>query len=1339
MNRLLIVLAGVGFLLSQSYAADVVLWTNFTSAGETLLVSEDTWLTQDAPTLEKVIGVEFVFEGGVTNYISGSGDLSITSEYPSDGLEGLKNSYVLDASQYTGDIQVKVDLSNYTDTQSITNAAGEARARAESQIMDLYRYVPPNLMQDMTLVNVGGTADLNLQIDDLAGSDLEHSAVADAKGQEAVEAIMYADVFSGNIASYATGGIARISAEISGVEPGESGFTTSASADASAIDDLKSVTHFSGSLVSDAVGGQASSIVQGDRFGSDRLWVHGLANGRESYGVENNRSTIDIFDGRILAHGRGGEAFSQLEGNVFDGTSVDLVAAAETIAGGIEQFDVGDFSGDISAVAEQGDATVKFKADIVTNNASIILEADTRAVAQSSNKRLSADQFSGKWSAIANGGTAHVDLSIRFAESVLIDGQAIAHASAEGINSANFMVDYFSGEMVVDATGGVARITSNVGRANELYAKAWAEALVSSSMRGIEFSGEASATAVGGAAISAGRADAGAKAWGSDAHFVQENFSGEIAVFAQGGFASSKDVEIAYEESDDMRLDTIASAFAYGVDGDVNTTNFTGAILVQGIGGNTEQEISSTGLSVTNNVSSEAGGVGGKLTAMNFSGEISAKSRAGSATLYTSGEGEYELGINATAHAYGIKGTDHYTESLYVDDFSGKISATAVGGDATIGMIGTGGIHSDYTDVATVAASAYAISAPEIDVHHLSGDIDASATGGSVLISTGWSAPASFTTDVDMDAVAVGILGERVIISNFTGNITAAATAGKSTVYLGTEPVGIAQATGIEVAADDGGQLYLNAQSGSIKAIIHAPEGVSPTNLPPESYAHAISSGFGADTLLLGDVEIVGDLSMGGGEDLVEIYGNTRMQGDIYTGEGEIDFRISTGVLTPIGHVRMGGLRNSSLQIDASGGLDFELYEDPADPQNSLLDVEGGVVADAGATIAAAPAAGVTAASLTGNRYEVIRSTDGINGEFDVSVQSLLDLAITNSANSVWITPLGTVAEQESPVVAVSAASVNALKTVMNGVTHQNASYRNSGSASGAPQGAAGPASVSPLAERGEWLIYVRQINDMGGIDSDGNLSGYDWRTHGFLVGAENLLGDQLLIGAAAAGSWTDLDSSAQGNDGSSDMASMAVYGNWFTDAWYTEAGLGYGHAWSDTTRMDDLMDVYQGDYESDLFGSWIEIGGLMALSDSFHFEPFGRLSYVNAEDGGYTETGAGSAPMTLDDNRTESLETKLGVRGINQWELENNGLLRAGFLVGAQYEWLDNVVVANASLLGANQQVRTPESDRAALMLGFMADWLIADTLSLGIEYAPTFSGNWQNHSVVGSLKYKF
>jgi len=267
----------------------------------------------------------------------------------------------------------------------------------------------------------------------------------------------------------------------------------------------------------------------------------------------------------------------------------------------------------------------------------------------------------------------------------------------------------------------------------------------------------------------------------------------------------------------------------------------------------------------------------------------------------------------------------------------------------------------------------------------------------------------------------------------------------------------------------------------------------------------------------------------------------------------------------------------------------------------------------------------------------------------------------------------------------------------------------------------------------------MSQYNDLGGLDSDGAQAGFDWQTSGYMIGMEKLVNPQLILGVSAGQAWTDLDGLRGSGGGASQMMITTLYGNWFSESAYCEAGLLYATANNDTERIDTALDRYTGNYDSQMFGGWIETGWMARKTENTELEPYVRSTYISGQQDAYTDAGSGLAPMSVSANGTDNWQVEGGARLTRIWNLKNEKQFRLELKAGAQYELLDNCVTVNTLVAGSNQRASSPEADRMAMVLGARADLGLTDSLHAGVGYEPTFSGNWQNHAIDFTLRYEF
>jgi outer membrane autotransporter protein len=285
-----------------------------------------------------------------------------------------------------------------------------------------------------------------------------------------------------------------------------------------------------------------------------------------------------------------------------------------------------------------------------------------------------------------------------------------------------------------------------------------------------------------------------------------------------------------------------------------------------------------------------------------------------------------------------------------------------------------------------------------------------------------------------------------------------------------------------------------------------------------------------------------------------------------------------------------------------------------------------------------------------------------------------------------------------------------------------------------APSGPPGPDTETLV--KGDWLSYTSAFGNIGGQDSSSTSPGFDYDTYGLMLGQEKLIGEQLIVGLAGAYAQTDIKSPS--GDSDSNLYSATAYANWFNQTWYVGGGLTYGHAENDVTRIDSVDDRYTGGYDSALVGTWIEAGYTAALGD-FGIGPYGRLSYVHGEHDGYTDTGSGTSALTTEDSNTDNLKSELGMRVNLEWVYQNRSSFIIEVKAGWEHEWADEGVSVNASYLGSTLDIESAQADEDALVLGLRMEWSNGRGFSAGVDYEPTFAGNWHNHAFSGTLRHEW
>ncbi|MGJ8651309.1 MAG: autotransporter domain-containing protein [Opitutaceae bacterium] len=742
-------------------------------------------------------------------------------------------------------------------------------------------------------------------------------------------------------------------------------------------------------------------------------------------------------------------------------------------------------------------------------------------------------------------------------------------------------------------------------------------------------------------------------------------------------------------------------------------------------------------------------------------------------------EGAY----NAYAQAVGLNG------NVDAEEVSAAITATATGGEVVIAdtVVPIDAVEGIGFYDGSAGAFAAGIAGQEVIIDDVTGDITATATAGTV----GYASGLFVDTDaVEGDGYYLPYVPDLAFADYADADYAFAAGIMTYTPYAEIDDSEVVEAEPIE-----GGNLDVTISS-AVHAYATSPDLFLPADavegeevlgapIGYYTYAAAVYGAQADDSVELDDgADIVGDINLGGGANELKVIGNSIMEGNILStslewidgwlnidnGAGTVDFDVDSGFFTAVRTVEVSDLLDT-LVIGASGGLAPILSQDPDDGDTSLISVyfgngglSGDVLFEAGSTILPVFDDSVDLNNVVGNEYAIVRASEGFvddDGaivdnsetpfEYVFEVRDLLSVGPTDAVEGLQSIIIGgeegilTVVgakdldEEETPGTVQTNQAVNsASQAVMIDISKHAALLRTLlRSSAQAPTGASGP--EAEKMQNGEWLSYISVFGNIGQQETSGGFAGFDYDTYGLVVGQEKLVGEQLIVGIGGGYAQTDIDGLAGSGGGDSELYSLAVYANWFTDTWYAEGGLTYGHADSDVVRVDFKSDRYTGNYDSNLIGTWFELGYTSAFGD-FGLEPYARATYIHGEHDGFTDSGPDALVLTTQDNETDNFKTEIGARLNHEWAYECGSSVLVEVKAAWEHEWGDEGVSVNSTYLGdSSLTLQSAEADTDAIVLGVRAQWSNGEGLAFGLEYEPTFAGNWYNHAFNGTLQYNW
>ena len=273
--------------------------------------------------------------------------------------------------------------------------------------------------------------------------------------------------------------------------------------------------------------------------------------------------------------------------------------------------------------------------------------------------------------------------------------------------------------------------------------------------------------------------------------------------------------------------------------------------------------------------------------------------------------------------------------------------------------------------------------------------------------------------------------------------------------------------------------------------------------------------------------------------------------------------------------------------------------------------------------------------------------------------------------------------------------------------------------------------------ERGWWL---QGFGGFGDIDTTTNASGADYDTIGLAFGVDTEWRDMVI---GVAGSYASSDADTFGGNLDIDSYQMAGYGRWQQDAIYINAAIGFGFHQTDSSRavvVGATSSTATSDYDSYNVGAAFEAGKDYALSLATTFTPYVGIEYSHFSRDDFTETGAGTANLSVDDEDQDSLRSKLGLRLSHDITTQQDKRITPYVDVAYVREYMDSVSRLDAGFSAAPTatfRIDGTDLDRDRLQLGAGITGQLNETTTLNVAYNGELAGSDDNHSFSATVRF--
>lgn len=281
-----------------------------------------------------------------------------------------------------------------------------------------------------------------------------------------------------------------------------------------------------------------------------------------------------------------------------------------------------------------------------------------------------------------------------------------------------------------------------------------------------------------------------------------------------------------------------------------------------------------------------------------------------------------------------------------------------------------------------------------------------------------------------------------------------------------------------------------------------------------------------------------------------------------------------------------------------------------------------------------------------------------------------------------------------------------------------------------------------PEVREGIFGAWGQQFNTHASNDGSGDQVGFDFDTHGVMLGSDVMIVENLVVGGAIGYSKTDINLHNNAGKGDIDTLHTTVYATFLKDSWYIDASLGFGYNWYNNTRNINFLnrraksshDGYEcivylgGGYDFDING-WI-------------LGPIASVQYVFLREDGFTETGAGAMNLLVDYNNSQSLLTAVGLRFAKVFDLDYVKLtpeVRAEWL----HEYLDDgrTVTSRFTAGGGSFSVNGQDGKKNSAAIGARLNVAFSENISVFLNYELLLqgSGGMTANSFWGGIRIEF
>ena len=262
--------------------------------------------------------------------------------------------------------------------------------------------------------------------------------------------------------------------------------------------------------------------------------------------------------------------------------------------------------------------------------------------------------------------------------------------------------------------------------------------------------------------------------------------------------------------------------------------------------------------------------------------------------------------------------------------------------------------------------------------------------------------------------------------------------------------------------------------------------------------------------------------------------------------------------------------------------------------------------------------------------------------------------------------------------------------------------------------------------------MWVQGLFNHSKLDDTSKAYGFDADSSGVAMGAEKYVTEDTKIGLGYAYTNTDIDGFMRSTD--VDTHTAFVYGEYKPSNWYVNGIMSYG--WSDYSENKNVSGIgVNADYDVETLGLQAMTGYDMQFKN-FGLTPEVGLRYVHIKQDAYKD----SADQGVSGNDSDILTGVIGAKVSKTWTLENGMNIKPEARIAATYDLMNDDINSVVTLAnGSAYSVEGEALDRFGMEFGAGVTAEVNDNVEFALGYEGKFREDYQDHTGLINLKYKF